>query len=61
MASTYSVSYMEVAIGLGREAGLDTSIILPLAKIPFDDLLDEVEALLLFPSFHEGLYAMRHI
>ena len=52
---------MEVAIGLRREAGLDTSIILPLTKIPFDDLLDEVETLLLFPSFHEGLYAMRHI
>ena len=52
---------MEVAIGLGREAGLDTSIILPLAKVSLDDLLDEVEALLLFPSFHEGLYAMRHI
>jgi hypothetical protein len=52
---------MEVAIGLGREAGLDTSIILPLAKVSLDDLLDEVETLLLFPSFHEGLYAMRHI
>ena len=39
---------VEVAVGLWWEARLQASIILPGTKIAFDDLLDEVQALLLF-------------
>ena len=51
---------VEVAVGLWWEARLQASIILPGTKITFDNLLDEVQALLLFPAFYWG-YAVRHI
>jgi len=51
---------VEIAVGLWWEARLDASIILPGTKVALDDLLDEVQALLLFPTLCWG-YAVRHI
>ena len=59
-ADSFGVTDVEVAVGLWWEARLDASIILSGTKIAFDDLLDEVQALLLFPTLYWG-YAVRHI
>ena len=59
-ADGLGVPDVEIAVGLWWEARLDASIILPGTKIALDDLLDEVQALLLFPTLCWG-YAVRHI
>ena len=59
-ADGLGVPDVEIAVGLWWEARLDASIILPGTKVALDDLLDEVQALLLFPALCWG-YAVRHI
>ena len=59
-ADGLGVPDVEIAVGLWWEARLDASIILPGTKVALDDLLDEVQALLLFPTLCWG-YAVRHI
>ena len=59
-ADGLGVPDVEIAVGLWWETRLDASIILPGTKVALDDLLDEVQALLLFPTLCWG-YAVRHI
>ena len=45
-ANGFGMSDVEIAVGLGRESGLETSSVLSLLEVVVDNLLDEIQAFL---------------